>query len=462
MFIAVVNICLLLPSLSIPFFGDDFAWLLQSQNPNEFSFLKFICLPAPFDYFRPLPKLFFYVFSRLPGADFIFFRVAVIILHILCAVTLYRLSIALKYSKETAFAAALIFSVLSCHSEVLFFINCINELFSAFFILAGLYLFCEYRSYKNDVFIILLFLLALLSRESSVCFFPLLLTVNYRSGKRKLREVLIISFIPVVIYLSFRIFSETYFGQSNIVPIIESLDLNPLKTIYKVLHYFVNMIFPVKMLFEIAGYGTLEFLIKAFRKPSENLPVFIALSFTVSLISFSVLYFFIRTLKKQMLFPLLFILFSLGIYLFSFNTAERFLYLPSAGLSILIALFFEKLSLRRFSIAVFLVFIIVHSASLVFRSYRHRQAAEYSENVMRDLYNKTTDVKNGSKILFENIPPKQYGIFFLSVFNFQSNWDYNFPERKIVFLFSENKKQSDTPDLIYRFIDEKSEFEKAR
>ncbi len=462
MFIAVLNICLLLPSLSIPFFGDDFAWLLQSQNLNEFSFLKFICLPAPFDYFRPLPKLFFYVFSRLPCADFIFFRAAVIILHILCAITLYRLAIALKYSKETAFSAALIFSVLSCHSEALFFNNCINELFSAFFILAGLYLFCEYRSYKNDVFIILLFLLALLSRESSVCFFPLLLTVNYRSGKRKLREVLIISFIPVVFYLSFRIFSETYFGQSNIVPIIESLDLNPVKTVYKVLHYFVNMIFPVKMIFEIAGYGTLEFLIKAFRKPSENLPVFIALSFTVSLISFSALYFFIRVLKKQMLFPLLFILFSLGIYLFSFNTAERFLYLPSAGLSILIALFFEKLSLRRFSIAVFLVFIIIHSASLVFRSYRHRQAAEYSEDVMRDLYNKTGDVKNGSKILFENIPPKQYGIFFLSVFNFQSNWDYNFPERKIVFLFSENKKQSDTYDLIYRFSDEKSEFEKVR
>ena len=126
---------------------------------------------------------------------------------------------------------------------------------------------------------------------------------------------------------------------------MESLDLNPAKVVYKLLHYFISMIFPVKMLFEFAGYGTLEFLIKAFRNPTENLPVFLTLAFTVSLICFSLFYFFIRTLKKEIVFPVMLILVSLAVYLFSFNTAERFLYLPSAGLSILLALFFQKLNL---------------------------------------------------------------------------------------------------------------------
>ncbi len=452
----------MLPSFSIPFFGDDFAWLLQSQDLNEFSLIKFISLPAPFDYFRPLPKIFFLVFSSLFDSEFIFFRIAVVLLHVLCAILLFKLSSALRYSKETAFIAAIMFSVLSCHSEALFFINCINELFSAFFILSGLYLFCEFRSVKNDVIIIISFLLALLSRESAVCFFPMLLLINYKSVKRSLKEVLVISFIPVVLYLSFRIFSETYFGQSNIIPIMESLDLNPVKVVYKLLHYFISMIFPVKMLFEFAGYGTLEFLINAFRKPTENLPVFLTLAFTVSLICFSVFYFFIRTLKKEIVFPVMLILVSLGIYLFSFNTAERFLYLPSAGLSILLSLFFQKLSFKRSALIILLLFIVIHSVSLVFRSYRHRQAEEYSERVMRDLYNRTEDVKEGSKILFENIPPKQFGIFFLSAFNFQSNWDYNFPDRKIDFLFKETIKRSDKPDMIYNFNDERSEFNRIK
>lgn len=429
---------------------------------KEFSFIKFICLPAPFDYFRPLPKLFFLVFGSLFNSDFIFFRIAVVLLHVLCAILLFKLSSALRYSKETAFIAAIIFSVLSCHSETLFFINCINELFSAFFILTGLYLFCEFRSVKIDVVIIFSFLLALLSRESAMCFFPMLLLINYKSVKRSLKEVLIISFVPLILYLSFRIFSETYFGESNIIPIMESLDLNPAKVVYKLLHYFISMIFPVKMLFEFAGYGTLEFLIKAFRNPTENLPVFLTLAFTVSLICFSLFYFFIRTLKKEIVFPVMLILISLAVYLFSFNTAERFLYLPSAGLSILLALFFQKLNFKRTALVILLLFIFIHSASLIFRAYRHRQAAEYSERVMRDLYNKTGDVKSGSKIFFENIPPKQFGIFFLSVFNFQSNWDYNYPDRKIDFLFKETINQSDKPDLIYDFNAGNSEFKKIR
>ncbi len=419
-------------------------------------------MPAPFDYFRPLPKLFFLVFSSWFDSGFIFFRMSVILLHVLCSVLLYNLSIALKYSKETAIIAALIFSVMSCHSEALFFINCINELFSAFFILAGLYLFCENRSFKNYSIIILTFTLALFSRESSVCFFPMLLLVNYKSGGNRIKEVLIISVIPMILYLSFRLFSETYFGQSNIVPMMDSMDLNPLKAVYKLFHYFINMIFPVKTLFEFTGYGTLEFLIRAFRKPTENLPAFLALAFAVSLICFSLFYFFIRTLKKELIFPLLLTIFSLAIYLFSFNTAERFLYLPSAGLSILLALFFEKVSLKRYALIILLLFIFVHSSSLIFRSFRHRQAAEYSEMVMRDLYNKTSEVRSGAKILFENIPPKQYGIFFLSPYNFQSNWDYNFPDRKITFLFKETIKQSDNADLIFRFNDAASEFEKVR
>jgi hypothetical protein len=432
---------------------------LQAANESGYSLLKIISYPAPFDYFRPLPKLFFHILSRDLNASAVIFRIIIIILQIFCTVLVYNFTSSVNYPRTVSFISALLFSVLACHSETLFFINCINEIFSAVFILAGLTLFAKKKSLLSDLAIIVSFLFALLSRESAVCFIPLIVLVNIRTGLRKWTETSAIMLIPFAVYISFRIFSETYFAGSNIDSTLESLDLNPLKIIYKIFHYFINMIIPVKVLFEFTGFDNLEKLVTAFRKPSDNLPVFLSLSITVVSVSGFVIYFLFKTLKKEIIFPLLFILFTLAIYFLSFNTAERFLYLPSAGLCILLALFFDKLKLNKFAVFIFVIFVTVHASALLSREHRHKQAADYSAEVMTDLHRKTSEVKSGSIILLENIPPKKYGIFFLSPYNFQSNWDFNFPDKKITFLFKETVKSADREDLIMKFSDEKSEFE---
>jgi len=402
--------------------------------------------------------------SDIFNDSFIAFRIAVIILHIICSILVYKFSLSLNLNITSSFIAAITFSVLSCHSEALFFINCVNEIFSAVFILAGLYLFSKYNSAKYTFLIIISFLFALLSRESAICYIPLVFLIKIKTGKHNWKDTLIILLIPLLLYIAFRIYSEIYFGGTGGRLAIDSLDLNPVKVIYKMFHYFINMIFPIKFIFEFGGFSSLEVLVNAFRRPFENLPVFLGLSIFVSLISGALILLFKKTLKKELNFPLLFIMFSLTIYLFSFNTAERFLYLPSAGLSILLGMFFSKLKHRKAAFTLVLLFVIIHSVSLVFRSYRHKQAATYSGEVMKNLFEKTAEVKSGSDILFENIPPKKFGIFFLSPYNFQSNWDYNFPDKKINFLFNETIKPEDKNniDAIYKFNDDQSSFERLK
>ncbi len=377
----------------MPFFGDDFAWLLQVRSQSEESLLRFISMPAPFDYFRPLPKIFFLIFSNAFSYSSVAFRIALIILHIICSILVYKFSLSLNLNSISSFIAAVIFSVLSCHSEALFFINCVNEIFSAVFILTGLYWFSKYNSPKYTFYILITFLLALLSRESAICYIPLIFLVKIKLGKPSWKNTLIVLLVPLTFYVAFRIFSEIYFGGTSERLAFDNLDLNPIKVIYKVFHYFINMVFPVKLLFEFAGFGSLEVLVSAFRRPTENLPIFLGLSFCVTVICGALIFLFMKILKKDLVFPLLFIIFSLAIYLFSFNTAERFLYLPSAGLSILLGMFFSKLKHRKAALTLILLFVIIHSASLLLRSYRHKQAAVYSEEVMKNLYEKTGNIK---------------------------------------------------------------------
>ena len=457
--LTIINSLLLLPSLNIPFFGDDFAWLLQSKSGSSISLSEFVSAPAPFDYFRPLPKLFFYFVSEFLNGSFFLFRIIIITLQILCSFLVYKFSLSVNYTEKTSLIAALIFSVLSCHSEALLFINCVNEIFSAVFVLTGLFLFSKNGSAYFSLPIILVFLLALLSRESAVCYIPLIILVKLKTGKSNWKNVIVVSVIPIMFYLAFRIYSETYFKGSNIGSMIDSFDLNPVKVIYKFLHYFVNMIFPVKLLFEFTGYNSLENLISIFRKPMENPGMFTLLFLSVSGICASVIFLFYKNFKKEIIFPALFIVFSLGIYILSFNTAERFLYLPSVGICILLGLFFDSLKNKKIALSFFILFFSIHSASFFIREIRYKEAASYSSDVITGLYSKTKNIGIGSTVYFENLPPKKSGVFSISPYNFQSNWDYNFPQKKLKFLFNETISGEDKPDAVYKFNEVLSEFE---
>ena len=102
----------------------------------------------------------------------------------------------------------------------------------------------------------------------------------------------------------------------------------------------------------------------------------------------------------------------------------------------------------------------MHVFSLIQRSYRYRQAAEFSRQSIINLNDVTKDLKAGSDVKIISLPPKQYGIYFLNVPNFHYNWKYNFPEREINFEF-EGTAVKDKHDKVLDFDMESSSFKKV-
>jgi len=391
------------------------------------------------------------------------YRVVIILFHIFIVILLYKLTLNLKYNRKVAFTASLLFSVLTSHTEALYFINCINEIFSAFFILLGLYLFSKQKDLNpaRVFFIIIIFLLALFSRESSICYVPLILLLNFTKVKHKWNTVLFILVMPILIYALLRFYSEMLYVDSNLGTTISSLDLNPIKILYKIVHYFMMMLFPVKIIFEFLGFGSLEFLINIYRKPMENLLSFALFSGLLVTVFTIFIYHTLKILRKRIIFPLLFTLSSLFIYLFSFSTAERYSYLPSAGLCILIGIFFYKLNYSKIFQILLILFISIHLFSLVQRSYRYKQAAEFSHQSLKNLNEVTESIENRSDILMLSLPPKKYGIYFLNVPNFYYNWKYNFPLKDYNFIFDESNDY-DKMDAVLKFDEDKSVFERIK
>jgi len=395
--------------------------------------------------------------------NFYAYRLVIVLFHILIVILIYKLTLNLKYNRKIAFIAALLFSVLTSHTEALYFINCMNEIFSAFFILLGLYLFSKYKDLNpvRTLFIIIIFLSALFSRESSVCYIPLILLLNFAKVKQRWRSVLLILIMPILVYASFRYYSEMLYVNSNLGTMISSVDLNPIKILYKIVHYFIMMLFPVKIIFEFIGFESLEFLINIYRKPMEYLLSFVLFSVLLVTVFTIFIYHTLKILRKQIIFPILFTLSSLCIYLFSFATAERYSYLPSAGLCILMGIFFYKLNYSKIFRILLILFISIHLFSLIQRSYRYKQAAEFSHQSIKNLDEVTGSIENGSDILMLSLPPKKYGIYFLNVPNFYYNWKYNYPLKEYNFIFDESN-DFDKMDAVLKFDEPKSAFEKIK
>ncbi len=105
---------------------------------------------------------------------------------------------------------------------------------------------------------------------------------------------------------------------------------------------------------------------------------------------------------------------------------------------------------------------MIHSVSRIQRSYRSKQAAEFSSNLMKGLYKKTEDVNMGFHIILEEIPRKKFGLLFISIENFQDNWDYNYLLKKLNFHYSQTVELDSNIVTVYKYNTKKEEFERVK
>ena len=187
--LAIALLCFLAyaPSLSLPLFEDDYGNLIQAQVYGPAAGLPQLMHDAVFrlratSYWAMW--LLWRAFHLTPWG----YHLASLILHIANAWLVYALAASWRSTRPAAFWAAAFFAVAEGHQEAVIWFSAINELLLFFFGAASL--LCWVRADRSRrpwllrLGSVVMFALALLSKESAVILLPLFLLLSAAPRRR--------------------------------------------------------------------------------------------------------------------------------------------------------------------------------------------------------------------------------------------------------------------------------------
>ena len=297
--------------------------------------------------YRPVPKsIFAILWSVSPNNPFPGHLLNVLLYGMTGFLLFITLLKYLGSQIHLAFIASLIFIVHPIHAEVVANIKSLDEILSLLFFLLSLYWIHRYLLTGQRKWIVAAsssFLMALLSKESALTYiaiFPLTIYFFTKAKPATILNITLCMMIPVVIMISIR--SIIFNGQTPSLPpiadnmlLLAGTDILTQKAtaIYLMGYYLKLLILPYPLVFDYSLHQLTLVQVEDWR-------------FLLSLVVYLALGLYaLVTLKKKNLaaFCILFFLMTASI---SFNVfkligthfAERLMYAPSIGFSILIAL----------------------------------------------------------------------------------------------------------------------------
>jgi hypothetical protein len=434
---AVIALLVMVPSLGIGPVSDDFSWLQQAKMGQSQSTLEYLSQPAPFGYFRPLPMLFFKTSWQMFGQIIWLYRLTAMLLHVLTVIMVYRLARLFSFSGRVSLVSSVTFALMPCHAEALLWLCSVNELFSAFFVLAGLYLFFSRPDWRSTVMSSIFFLSALLSRESAFCFIPLLLMLSLPRILENWRRLAIAITAPTFLYLVLRVLWVKVLPDSYLPPAPGQLDLNLLGMSSRLAQYLIKMLLPVKSLMEFFAFRPYFWFREIYNSPQMHPLAFWTTSLGAML---AILFIVYRVLKKsghRAVWPFLFSVLALSVYLPFYNTGERFLYLPSAGAAVGLAVWIARLidDKRKLGLFILTLIVAVYGLSFSNRLYRWHQVDNMGQQALTRLNQRTEMLAPGSLVYLTDMPGLIYGIPCFSYYTFNHAWEFTFPNRNIEYYF---------------------------
>ncbi len=301
-------------------------------------------------FYRPLHTVLSMIDYRIWGLNPFGFHLSNVLLHLFNTLLVFAFALKLSEGRATAFFAAAIFAVHPVHTESVTFISARVDLLCALFLLLSfhLYAFHPEPGYTRfgrgfgirDILSMFLFLLALLSKEMAVTM-PILLALYTwffeKWGRRAVRVAPY--FVILALYVVFRILGlKAFAGQHGLKSDFLTVAFTASAA---VLDYIRLLFFPYPLK---AYYGI-------FWQPSLSAKVIAA--FVLMLVSLAAVLWYLNRDKKLHAFVMLWTYISLLPVLNigtlgEFSIAERYLYIPSIGFSILIGLFFSSLLRDKF------------------------------------------------------------------------------------------------------------------
>jgi len=213
-----LSILVFLPALLNFFSADDWFHLrlVQINSWQEFlNFFSFEKTDQSAAFYRPIPtQLFFFVFYKLFGLNSIFYFGFGLILFGLIIWNLIKFLEELKFKEKVIWITTLVYGLSASNFARINFVSAYQELFMGLLVLLGLKFYIK----KNWWFVIL-FVLALMSKETAIIFGGLMLLIDWKLKEnpfKKLKYYLAIILLSGI-YLILRMWVfKTVEGESYI------------------------------------------------------------------------------------------------------------------------------------------------------------------------------------------------------------------------------------------------------
>lgn len=410
------------------FIGDDFCWLYQARESiKNGCFFNILTEPSPYGYFRPLSSFLFTIFYFFAGSEVLYYRILFIILHYSNSCLIYILVRRLAYERKISLISGILFSVIAVHAETILNISSFNILLASLFTSFILIFYTGIRYYKQYFLIALFVFILLFIRESNITIIFLILVISFWQKRKDYSKVLLFTFMPILLYSIIRYFWEINLSES-ITPerygaFLEHMNI--FKILYTIPHYLISTVLPMKLILSIFSNDIITLFKKSFLNPGENILIFgiiLSLVFVFVVVLLIVIY---RKIRNEFLFPFLFFLAGIAIYIPLYHTSERFAYYASAGICILFAIIFNNIKLRNI---VIVLFVALHILGLFYELSKWKNAEEFFRNIPSDIHSVLYPYEESRKILVLDLQTSYEGTEIIATENLNRTMDYYFPE----------------------------------
>ncbi|MBX7170762.1 MAG: tetratricopeptide repeat protein [Pyrinomonadaceae bacterium] len=350
-------------SLSGDFVFDDTAQIVTNQTLESWKnvingFTKDVWyfereagstnIPPP--YYRPLFTLYLTVGYQFFGLWAQGWHLLNLAIHIGATVLVYRLFLRLSSENRTlSFIGSLFFALIPVHVESISWISGIPDPLAALFYIPSMLFYINWRESGNKkslIFSLLAFFGALLCKETPIVLPAILfvweLTLNRQKESEKglisaVKQV-VIFVVPVLVYLAMRFsvlgkvsWRHPFISQTPTEYIYATIP-------YAFVYYLKNIIFP----FDLSLIYDTHF-VKGGDDPNLWIPV------VILLVLGGLIFYFRKNITPLMwlslgmfVIPLLPVL-NLQVFHYEYIVQDRYLYLPSIGFVLLLAVLLEKL-----------------------------------------------------------------------------------------------------------------------
>jgi len=312
---------------------------------------------VPNDTYRPLSLVLFAIEYQISGKNPAIFHFVTLLLYAACVALLFLFFDSLFSRRRTAvaFIATLLFALHPIHTEVVANIKSCDELLCFLFAFLSLNVFLKYSG-SGKIWQLILgafcFLLALLAKETVVSFTGIILLIFlfYKNDNQKLSiHISAGSAIAVLLFFFIRnaVFTNYHINQFANIQIIDNALATPglpfatrIASAFLVLGYYIKLLFVPYPLIMDYSYDHIPLV------TISNPLVILSMATWLFLLVFS-LRRFINNRKDPFAFSILWFLITISLYsntfmLIAATLGERFLFFPSAGFCLLLALLIGK------------------------------------------------------------------------------------------------------------------------